>query len=158
MKLVTDGDKVILYLNKMYIQSLDFKDKEVAEKYLKVLLNKLSLKYDMNFNGYYLVHIYIDMSYGVIIEAKKEDLEYLDYFNNQIELNTKIIHGSFLYEISDLNSDYFNNFYVYKLKDKLYLRTKQEVSDFEMGTIIEKARIIYGKEADKIIRKAYLVR
>lgn len=158
MKLVTDGDKVILYLNKMYIQSLDFKDKEVAEKYLKVLLNKLSLKYDMNFNGYYLVHIYIDMSYGVIIEAKKEDLEYLDYFNNQIELNTKITHGSFLYEISDLNSDYFNNFYVYKLKDKLYLRTKQEVSDFEMGTIIEKARIIYGKEADKIIRKAYLVR
>ena len=158
MKLVTDGDKVILYLNKMYIQSLDFKDKEVAEKYLKVLLNKLALKYDMNFNGYYLVHIYIDMSYGVIIEAKKEDLEYLDYFNNQIELNTKITHGSFLYEISDLNSDYFNNFYVYKLKDKLYLRTKQEVSDFEMGTIIEKARIIYGKEADKIIRKAYLVR
>ena len=158
MKLVTDGDKVILYLNKMYIQTLDFKDKEVAEKYLKVLLNKLSLKYDMNFNGYYLVHIYIDMSYGVIIEAKKEDLEYLDYFNNQIELNTKITHGSFLYEISDLNSDYFNNFYVYKLKDKLYLRTKQEVSDFEMGTIIEKARIIYGKEADKIIRKAYLVR
>ena len=98
------------------------------------------------------------MSYGVIIEAKKEDLEYLDYFNNQIELNTKITHGSFLYEISDLNSDYFNNFYVYKLKDKLYLRTKQEVSDFEMGMIIEKARIIYGKEADKIIRKAYLVR
>ena len=50
MKLVTDGDKVILYLNKMYIQTLDFKDKEVAEKYLKVLLNKLALKYDMNFN------------------------------------------------------------------------------------------------------------
>ncbi len=158
MKLVVDSNKVILYLNRMYIQALDFKDKEETEKYMKFLLTKLASKYDMNFSGYYLVHIYIDMSYGVIIEVKKEELEYLDYFTNQIEMNTKIIHGSFLYEVRNLDEEVFNKFYVYKIKEKLYLRIKKELSDFEMGRVLENATIIYGKKADKIIRKAHLVR
>ncbi len=158
MKLVVNENKVILYLNKMYMQTLDFKNKEETEKYLKFLLNKLASRYDINFNGYYLVHIYIDMSYGVIIELTKEELEYLDYFNNQIEMNTKITHGSFLYEVHNLDDKVFTKFYVYKLKDKLYLRIKKELSDFEMAEVIENANIIYGKKADTIIRKAHLVR
>ena len=126
MKLVVDSNKVILYLNRMYIQALDFKDKEETEKYMKFLLTKLASKYDMNFSGY--------------------------------EMNTKIIHGSFLYEVRNLDEEVFNKFYVYKIKEKLYLRIKKELSDFEMGRVLENATIIYGKKADKIIRKAHLVR
>ena len=158
MKLVTNDDTIILYLNRMYIQSLDFKDKEATEKYMKYMLAKLSTKYDVKISGYYIVNLYVDMSYGVIIEAKKEELEYLDYFSNQIEMNTKVTHGSFLYEISNIDEEMFNNFYIYKLDDKLFLRVKKELSDIEMGKIIELSKIVYGKKADNIIRKARIVR
>ena len=58
MKLITNGDMIILYLNKMYIRSLDFTDKEATEKYMKRLLTKISNKYDIE----------IDAVTGVIIE------------------------------------------------------------------------------------------
>ncbi len=158
MKLITDDNKIILYLNKMYIETLDFNDKEATEKYIKHLLTKLSNKYDIKFSGYYVVNLYVDMSYGVIVEAKKEELEYLDYFGNQIEMNTKVAYGSFLYEVSNIDSSVFNNFYVYKLKDRLFLRLKNNLSDIDMGRLVECSNIIYGKEADKIIKRAKLVR
>lgn len=158
MKLITDGDTIILYLNRMYIRSLDFTDKEATEKYMKRLLIKISHKYDIIFDGYYVVSLYVDMNYGVIIEVVKEELEYLDYFGNQIEINTKVVDGSFLYEVSDLNDDFTKKFIVYKIKDKFYLRLKKIISDLEMGQIIEQAEIIYGKKANDIIKKAKVVR
>lgn len=158
MKLVTVDDMLILFLNRVYIQSLDFSDKESVQKYMKQLLSKLRNKYDLEFDGYYEMTLYLDMNYGVIIEVKKEELEYLDYFSNQIEMNTKVIEGSFLYEVSNFDENFMEKFWVYKLKDKIYLRAKDNISNIEMGIILESAKIIYGDLADKIIRKAKVLR
>lgn len=158
MKLITDGDKLILYLNKMYIKSLDFSDKEATEKYMKRLFTKISNKYDIEINGYYMVNLYVDANYGVVIEIIKEELEYLDYFSNQIEINTKVIEGSFLYEIADFDKSLLKKFIIYKIKDKLYLRVKESISDLEMGKVLESAEIVYGTKANEIIRKAKVVR
>jgi len=158
MKLITDGDTIVLYLNKMYISTLDFTDKEATERYMKRLLMKISTKYDIVFDGYYVINLCVDMNYGVVIEVVKEELEYLDYFGNQIEINTKVTQGSFLYEISNYDKTLFKKFTVYKVKDKFYLRSKQIISDLEMGQMLEQAEIVYGKEADDIIRKAKIVR
>ena len=158
MKLTLTDDKVILYINRMYIESLDLKDKEETEKYIEKSLQKFRNKYDIKINGYYIVNLYVDMSYGLIIEMRKEELEYLDYFSNQIEMNTRVIHGSFLYEISDIDMDSFKYFYVYKLNGRLFLRVKKDLSDIEMGKLIEMSKIIYGKEAEQIIKMAEIVR
>lgn len=160
MRLITDGDMIILYLNRMYIRSLDFTDKEATEKYMKRLLLKISNKYDLNFDGYYVVNLYVDMSYGVVIEVIKEELEYLDYFGNQIEINTNVTYDSFLYEISDLDSSIFNKLVVYKLNDKFFLKIKKDmdISDFEMGKLLECTKIIYGTRASEIIKRSKIVR
>lgn len=158
MKLITNGDMIVLYLNRMYISSLDFTDKEATEKYMKRLLMKISNKYDINIDGYYVVNLYVDMNYGVVIEIKKEELEYLDYFTNQIEINTKVTEGSFLYEIYNFDTSLLKKFIIYKIKDKLYLRVKDSISDLEMGKVLEGAEIIYGAKANEIIKKAKVVR
>jgi len=158
MKLITNGDMIILYLNKMYIRSLDFTDKEVTEKYMKRLLTKISNKYDIEIDGYYVVNLYVDMNYGVVIEIQKEELEYLDYFSNQIEINTKVVEGSFLYNIDNFDDSLLKKFIIYKIKDKLYLRVKENISDLEMGKVLERAEIIYGAKANEIIKKAKIVR
>ncbi len=158
MKLITNGDMIVLYLNRMYISSLDFTDKEATEKYMKRLLIKISNKYDINIDGYYVVNLYVDMNYGVVIEIVKEELEYLDYFANQIEINTKVTKGSFLYEVYNFDNSLLKKFIVYKIKDKLYLRVKDTISDLEMGKLIENSNIIYGNKANDIIRKAKIVR
>ena len=53
MKVVYDDDKMVLFLNKLYIQRIDFTNKEATEKYIKGLLFKLKDNYDLNFSGYY---------------------------------------------------------------------------------------------------------
>ncbi len=157
MRLITDGDMIILYLNRMYIRSLDFTDKEATERYMKRLLMKISNKYNINFDGYYVVNLYVDMNYGVVIEIIKEKLEYLDYFGNQIEINTKVTEGSFLYEVSNFDVKLLKKFVIYKLRDKLYLRIKKDISDLEMGKMLECAKIVYGTKANEIIKKAKIV-
>lgn len=149
---------IILYLNRLYIESLDFTDKISVEKYLKQLLNKLKNKYDLEFDGYYDMTLYVDINYGVIIEVKKEELEYLDYFSNQIELNTKVVEGSFLYEVSLINDYLLKKVIVYKLDDKIYLRVKKDLSNIKMALLLETAQIVYGKQAEKIIRNAKVLR
>lgn len=158
MKLVYEDDKLVLYLNKMYIHSLDFSDKEMIQSYMKRLFLKVSSRYDIEFDGYYIVKLYVDMNYGVIIEVIKEELEYLDYFSNQIEMNTEVVHGSFLYEVSDVNEKNLDHFLLYKFNDKLYMRVKSQVDDMQMGNLIEHSKIIYGIEANNIIKKGKIVR
>lgn len=158
MKLVTSGDEFILYLNKMYIQTLDFNNKEMIQKYLKNLFLKLANKYNFELSGYYVAKIYVDNNYGIIIEVKKEELEYLDYFSNQIEMDTKVIEGPFLYEVDDFDLSFLNKFSLYKLKERLYLFAEDEISNIEMGKLLEISKVIYGKKARQILLKAKKVR
>ena len=157
MKVVVKDNLLIIYLNKYYIKSLDFNSKENLQKYIKKLLLNLQNNYNIQFDGYYDISLYVDKNYGVIIEVKKEELEYFEYFKNGIEINTKIIEDSFLYEINDIIKN--NNFLTYVLKDKIYIKIKDQIENIKMGQILEKTKnIIYGKERKKIIKKARIVR
>ena len=45
------------------------------------------------------------------------------------------------------------------MKDKLYAKAKEDISDIEMGLIMEKVdRIIYGSKASEVIRRSKVVR
>ena len=140
MKVVIKDDLIILFLNKDYISTLDLTDKETIHNYLKQLLLKLQNNYDLDFNGFYNMNLYIDKYYGVIIEVKKEELEYLDYFTST-EINTKIIEDSFLY--------------IYTYKNHIYIKINNQLKSHEIGFLLEHTlKIIYGKERNKIIKKA----
>lgn len=153
MKLIIDNN----IIGHFYLKNCDLKDYNQIEKNLIQLLNK----YSINLNGYYNVFIYQDINYGVIIDMQKENLEYLDYFNDQIELNIEIIKDSFLYEIEDiftLNKKTLNNFIIYKKGFHLYLEAKTSLNTIELGQILENSTIIYGKKAKKIKKESKIIK
>lgn len=153
MKLTLDND-ITIYLNKTYLEKLNINSNNITSNYILNLIDKIKNIYKIDINGYYDANIYIDNNYGIIINIKKEDIEYFDYFNN-IELNINVIEDEFLYEIEDifnLSKYLLDKFEIYKVKDNIYLKIKEELNYIEIGTILENSKIIYGKQA-KIINQ-----
>ncbi len=158
MRVVCSDDIVSLYINKVYFQNFDFSDKCFLESYLKKILKMLSNRYNLFFDGFYDINMYTDINYGVIIDVIREDLEYFDYFNNQIQMNIKVIETSFLYELFDFPTFSIEMFDVYKFSDKIYVKIKEQMDVIMLGKLIELSRIIYGNEAQKILKLAKKVR
>lgn len=150
MKLLVNGDNIIVFLSKKMIKNASFEDKEVKD-FLKKIIKKLKNYYLIQLCGYYNVDVHIDSNYGAILEFEKENLEYFDYYEGQIDLNVKVEYEKFLYEVEDFN--YFNKKYnFYKSKDKIYLNV-DNVSDIELGQILEYSKIVYGEKALSIEEK-----
>lgn len=160
MRLIID-ENIVIFLDKIYLHTIDLTNQNLIEKKLIKLINKIQNKYKIDLNGYYNVFIYKDNNYGLIIDMQKEELEYLDYFNNQIELNIEVIEDSFLYKIEDifcLNKYILNKCIIYKNKDNIYLKVKDTLNNFELAIILENGEIIYGKEANNIRKKSQIIK
>lgn len=160
MKLIID-ENIVFFLNKIYLDNVDIKDESLIEKKLIKLINKIQKQYNIDLNGYYNVYIYKDKNYGLIIEMEKEKLDYLDYFNNQIELNIEIIEDTFLYKtdnIFTIDKTLLEKLIIYINKDEIYLKIKENINDIELGQIIENSQIIYGNKAKSIKKQSKIIR
>ena len=160
MKLIID-ENIVFFLNKIYLDNVDIKDESLIEKKLIKLINKIQKQYNIDLNGYYNVYIYKDKNYGIIIEMEKEKLDYLDYFNNQIELNIEIIEDTFLYKIDNIftiDKTLLEKLIIYINKDEIYLKIKENINDIELGQIIENSQIIYGNKAKSIKKQSKIIR
>lgn len=160
MKLIID-ENIVFFLNKIYLDNIDIKDESLIEKKLIKLINKIQKQYTIDLNGYYNVYIYKDKNYGLIIEMEKEKLDYLDYFNNQIELNIEIIEDTFLYKtdnIFTIDKTLLEKLIIYINKDEIYLKIKENINDIELGQIIENSQIIYGNKAKSIKKQSKIIR
>ena len=160
MKLIID-ENIVFFLNKIYLDNIDLKDENLIEKKLIKLINKIQKQYNIDINGYYNVYIYKDKNYGLIIEMEKEKLDYLDYFNNQIELNIEIIEDTFLYKtdnIFTIDKTLLEKLIIYINKDEIYLKIKENINDIELGQIIENSQIIYGNKAKSIKKQSKIIR
>lgn len=154
MKTVTKNDKIIVFLNKKEVSKITFKDEEKLEDYFKTFFINLNKIYDMDINGYYNIDIYLDENYGAALEIKNEDLDYYNYFS-QIDMKLNISKtSSFLYEIKYefLENSLLENATCYKKLDKMYLKINKEIEDCSFFKLLEFSNIIYGKEADNILR------
>ncbi len=160
MKLIID-ENIVVFLDKLYLNNIDLKDYSQIEKKLIKIVNKIQNKCLIDINGYYNVYIYTDESYGIIIDMQKENLEYIDYFNNQLEFNIEVFEDSFLYKIDDilrLEKTLLNKFIIYKNKENLYLKAKEKISNIELGIILENSEIIYGEIANNIKQKSQIIK
>lgn len=158
MKLIID-ENIVIFLDKIYLQNIDLTNQNQIQKKLIKFINKIQNKYTLDLNGYYNVYIYKDENYGLIVDMRKEELEYLDYFN-QIEMNIQVIEDTFLYKIEDifrLNKNILKKFIIYKNKDTIYLKAKNKLTSIELGLILENGEIIYGKKARKIERQSQII-
>ncbi len=160
MKLIIDED-IVIFLDKIYLQKLKLNNPKTMEKKLIKLINKIQNQNNINLNGYYNVYLYKDDNYGLIIDMQKENLEYLDYFNNQIELNIEIIEDTFLYKVDDIfniSKNLLNKFIIYKVSEDIYIKVKKEITSIELGIILENAEVVYGSKAKRIKRKSQIIK
>ena len=149
------GDEIIIYLSKPYIKNVNLKDKLVAENFI----NKIKNKHKIQLFGYIDVKIYIDKLYGVVISIKKENLDYLDYFTDDISMNIEMIENTFLYKVDDiyLNKEILKYSEIYKYNKSLYLKI-DKLSNIEIGKLIENSNIIYDNNAKEIIKKGKILK
>ncbi len=159
MKLILEDNKLIIFLNKLYISNFDFEEQSNTEFFLRNLISKIKNKYNVDFEGYYNINIYTDNIYGIVINIEKENLEYFDYFNGQVEFSVKVIKSDFLYKLEEpLDKELISKFVIYRNKDIFYLKPKEKLSNRELGILLENAKIIFSSKTKDIIQNSKIMK
>jgi len=138
-------DELILdiYIKKELIDNIDFNNKDDLQKYLKNLFKILKNKYSVVIEGFYDITVYVDKFYGVVIHMEKDDIEYYDYFKNQVDMRIITIDTSFLYLVEDIPNDLINKVDVIIIDKDIYLKIKEELSKVEMMKLLEISKVVF---------------
>ena len=148
MKIEKEDNNLIVFLNKRKIDKIDFKDKVLLEKYFQKLFLKLNDIYGLDMCGSYEIILY-NNSYGLILEIKKQDIDYYDYYN---EINMQITianDNDVLYKMNDCLT-FVNNCDTYIYEGEIYIKPI-DYDFIDIGIIFENSEIIYGKNVKKIL-------
>ena len=149
MKIIINDDiTIIIFLNKEYLK-IDFNNIDELEDYFKDLFLTLKNIYKIKLNGFYYIEVFVDKNYGVILELEKEELEYIDYYDNQVDMRVTVNDSEFMYLINDY--DLNDIMEIYSFQNNLYGKLKKQINSIKMGEILEKGKIIY-KDYDKILK------
>ena len=134
-----------IYIKKELIDNIDFNDKADLEKYLKKLFKTLNNKYDIVIEGFYDITVYIDKYYGVIFHLNKDDVEYYDYFKNQVDMRIITVDTEFLYLVDDIPFNLLDKVKICVKDDKIYLKIKQDLTKLEAMELLEISSVVYEK-------------
>ena len=132
-----------IYIKKDLIDNIDFNNKDDLEKYLKKLFKILKNKYDILIEGFYDITVYKDKYYGVVIHLEKEDLEYYNYFKNQVDMRIITVESEFLYLVDDIPYNIFDKINILVKENEIYLKIKKELTKLEMMQLLENSRIVF---------------
>ncbi len=157
---VIDDLNMIIYLSNIRYK-FESNTKEALQDMLKDLFSRLKDYYDININGFYNITVFKDNNYGLVLELQKEDIDYIDYFDGQVDMNITFENNvQFLYEIDDffnLDEKLIEKVKLYKYKGKIYMQISKNISHIDMGKIIEFSKIIYNDSASQIIKKGEMI-
>ena len=146
MKFEVYDDKYIVFLNKEEIKNINFKIKDQVEECFKKVFSKLKRRLTNDLSGFFYITAYLDHTFGVVLVITKEDLEYYDYFSNQIDMQIEIEQDSkILLEFEDLF--YINSNNIVSYNGKFYTRYNDGLNYLEFSNII------YGDKVEEILRK-----
>ena len=134
-----------IYVKKQLIDNIDFKNKNHLEEYLKKLFKTLKDKYNITIEGFYDIYVYIDKYYGTIFHLEKEDIDYYDYFKNQVDMKLIIIDTEFMYKVDDIPKFLLNKVKVCIKDNNIYLKIEKELTNLEMMELLENSELIYKK-------------
>ena len=132
-----------IYIKKYLIEEINFSVKSDIEKYLKKLFKILNNKYNITIEGFYNITVYIDKFYGIILHLEKEELEYYEYYKNQVDMRLVTVHTDFMYEVFDIPFDILNKVKISNKNKNIYLTLKEKLTDLEMMKLIENSKIVY---------------
>ena len=153
---IIDDNNIIVFLNKFYIQNIDFSNRENIEKNFRNIFLKLKYVYGLDIKGYYNIDIYMDELYGAVLEIEHEDIEYFDYFDSKVDMRINVISDyTFLYKINDIlgiDKETLKKTIVYFFRNQYYLKLKDEFNNYELGNILENSELIYGDITRDILK------
>lgn len=141
MKIDYYQDKIVVYLinKKIKLEADDIKD--TLFEVFDILIKDYNIKIEENYH----INLYINYSYGIVLELVK--LENSDYDEDTISIELNILDDKlFLYEIDDPLG--FTNNEIYYYDNKYYLNIKE----FDIK-LLERANIIYDDTVYKILGK-----
>lgn len=134
-----------IYIKKESINNIDFNDKNDLEKYLKSLFKTLKKKYEIVIEGFYEITVYVDKYYGVVLHLEKDELDYYDYFKNQVDMRIVTVDTNFMYLVDNIPNNILSKVNVCIKEGNIYLKLKKELTKLEMMNLIENSKIIYDK-------------
>ena len=143
LQVINENSFIIFIIDKKLIPELN--ENEIT-KYLKKIFLNIKDKYNLEIYGYYDVLIFFDEKYGMIIKLDKEELEYLSYYNKQIEMKIIISNNQVFYKVLDLfNIDkrILNKSDIYFYKDEIFLELKSRIDFVLLGNLIENSKIVF---------------
>jgi len=153
---IIDDDNIIVFLNKFNIKNIDFKNRDNIEQNFRNIFLKLKHVYGLDIKGYYNINIYMDEYYGATLEIEHEDIEYFDYFDNKVDMRVNVISDcNFLYKTKDIfmiSKEILKKIDLHSFKDEYYIRLKKELTDYEMGIILENGELVYGDITSDILK------
>lgn len=153
---IIDEDELVIYLKKYKVYNIDFSDEKKLEDILKKLFNRLNEYYDIKIQGYYNIDIYIDKNYGGVLKLNKEELEYYDYFDNQVDMKIIINKTPFMYQVEDFFDIDLKKYNVYKYLNNIYLLPKKRLSNIELAKLMENSVVIY--DSDNVIKRGIKIK
>lgn len=152
MKLDVEEDSFIVYLNKDYIQEIDFKIKKQVETCFKGIFNKIRRRLNKDINGFFSIKVFLNNEFGAILLLNKEELEYYDYFANQVDMQIEIEYDAkILLEFEDILNMNITDTIVYLYNNKYYINYIKDIK------YVEFANVIYGDKAEFIINNATII-
>lgn len=138
MKIDYYKDKVVIYLINKKVKL----DVESIKDLLFDVFDTLTKDYDFKLDSSYMINIYINYIYGIVVELLKTNI---DYDDDTINIKLSIMDDKlFLYEIDDPLT-YLNN-EIYFYDNKYYLNIK----DIDIK-LLEYASVIYDDMVYKIL-------
>lgn len=148
MKLEYFNNNLVVYLKKEKIENIDFKNIDELEEYFKDLFIKIKQVVDIELTGFYKINIYLDKHYGAVLEIKREDLEYIDYYDSGIDMRIYVHETIFLYKINDYFDvkELLKKAKIHLYKKSWYLEIENDLDAIEMAKLLEISEIIYKTE------------
>lgn len=142
MKLVfLDSENMLLFLNQVGSNSLDFSSVDTLEDQLRNLLMKLKQIYHLKISGYYSIYVSKDALYGMILKIHREDLDEFDYFHDEIEICLHIEKNTnILYKIEDpfdICIEFLKEMKLYFYENSFYLDITGEITQDKLGQLLE---------------------
>ncbi len=146
MKIKNVDNKIVVYLDKKSINDIDKNDIDDLENYFQRLFNKIKKYINIELKGFYNISIYIDYNIGTVIEIEKEDLEFISYYNNQIDMKIIKYESIFLFKVDDilnLKKEILKKINLYFYKNNYYIEIVDKLSKKEITSFLEFVNLIY---------------
>lgn len=141
MKCILEDHNVTIYIPKKN-EIEHFENRNEIENYFKKLFLKIKDNYQICMNGFYNVDIYLDSFYGIILELKEEKLEFMEYYEDEIDMRIAIHEDEFLYQIDDILKINRDNYEIYNYQNKWYIKLKNK-NKKNLYSILEHVNVIY---------------